>query len=372
MKLALTIATLVASTVSAMEQAYIQVDCSGIDHDSLSVKALSFSAKALEATFNAANKRNGGHLSEVSSTGSITKDTNVVSNKLRGGCNFCDDDLFQAALTYSADLDDGCNCTYLVCFTCCSFYRMLLTLGKHNYCTVCDDKLVESPEMRNDWEAAFARTIASGPFAAFHQASKCSIKTGSIENKVNKDTEVPVTVGIMCQNLDLGDISGRALAFSSKALTDTYNSVYQAVDGSMLHSMVMSGHYSRANVGEGCNFCDDELFDSSISFTAMVAMSGHASDESVGEGCNFCDDALFKDAHKAKAAKLGLGDSIGESCNFCDDELFDLSMSVTAKAWESLFLSRLLLDPKSEFKNAKHCSIVMKHTEEARMVQVQS
>jgi hypothetical protein len=124
MKLALTIATLVASTVSTMEQAYIQVDCIGIDHDSLSVKALSFSAQALEATFNAGNKRNGGHLSEVTSTGSIliTKDTITVGNKLRGGCNFCDDDLFQAALTYSADLDDGCNCTYLISFTCCQFY----------------------------------------------------------------------------------------------------------------------------------------------------------------------------------------------------------------------------------------------------------
>jgi len=67
----------------------LEVACKGIDYNTLSAKALSFSARALESTFNSVHKdMDGTTLTLVASTGTL-----IGSGQLRGA---------DIALTFSA------------------------------------------------------------------------------------------------------------------------------------------------------------------------------------------------------------------------------------------------------------------------------
>lgn len=77
------------TTVAAAPAVKLEVACKGIDYNSLSAKALSFSAKALESTFNSVHKdMDGTTLTSVASTGLL-----IGSGQLRGA---------DSALTFSA------------------------------------------------------------------------------------------------------------------------------------------------------------------------------------------------------------------------------------------------------------------------------
>ena len=239
-----------ASTVN------LEVACKGIDYGTLSAKALSFSAKALESTFNSVHKdMDGTTLTSVAATGTLigsgllrgADSALTFSGKeapLKGQDSSIDDFVSSSRLSVRLDSQSSRNS------------RKIQSSRMYQMCRLCggDDAaagLVDASK-RKAWESLFAASISSGPHAAFKGASQCSIKVRSNDanQMVALESNVPVgvEVDVHCDNVNFADLSVRGIAASSHALKETYNSIHQALDGSKLGNVVMAGN--RLRVGD--------------------------------------------------------------------------------------------------------------------------
>ena len=281
----------------------------------MSPKALAFGAKALEVSFNNIHKKADGlslkHVTATPSVASPFKATGVRGAPIK-------DSLYFAAKSLDGDLE-GCP-----------------------LCGRDDDALDEG--MLKLWENELETLFAMSPYTSLNKAGDCSIAYGprgsdlegcphcGRDDDLSAEQQQAVTINVQCADLDFSSAPVKVLAAASKALAESFGAIH-STEGNKLSNIFMAGHRlsfsgNPANKSiKGCPLCgrDDD---------AWVIEESH-----VG-GCPLCgrddDTATTEYAMEFSAIK---------GCPLCgrdDDMTLDASETVVNKAWEQLFMAKMM------------------------------
>lgn len=320
MKLAFAAALLVGSTAATIspdggptDQGIhsVGVYCKGLELEALSAKALSYTAKALEETFNSVHTAKDGATAHVVANGPMG--AVAATNSLRGGVT-----------------SKGLGFT--------------MVGGWH--CRLCrSDDAALNMIRQAEWETEFAAVLAKAPYEALSNVQVCTIEYDDedqsskavFRSNFDLEKDASVVIGVNCEGADLAELSVPELSAVSKKLKDSYNAIHRAIDGDeiSLESLQVEGNRVFSGLdstveGWHCRLCrsDDDMEAHNVVFTAVNVGGWH---------CRLCrsDDAT----------------TLAE-----DDER-------TLVAWQELFVTSLHSDPA--FKKVGECKIHMSYATQA-------
>jgi hypothetical protein len=305
----------------AMFKVEIDIDCKGVHFDKLSLKALGYSSKALQDSYNKVHKETDNadgflvhtHFDHVSKKTHVAEGELGMLGKYRPtvyiggwGCNFCPED------------DDS------------SF----LMVG-------------DSGVALHAWESELTSAFVASPHKELAKAKSCKIKakvrpeamvesgieTALVSKKHSEEDAIfKVEIDIDCKGIHFDKLSLKALGFSSTALQESYNTVHEETDN-------------------GDSFLVGTHFDHGPKKTDASGLRGMLD---VAEG------ELGMLGKYRPTVYIG-----GWGCNFCpedDDSSFLMvgGSGVALHAWESAFATALKESPHKELSKAKSCKILAK------------